>query len=112
MSMRASSVAIVALVALLASAAWAQEEAAFRDRAHAPGPALGAAFANVVYMPVRLGLSILWAEVGGVTGLMTAGNRHAAEDVWEMFDGSAILTPGMMQGTETFRFGTMEFGAR
>ena len=112
MSMWARSVVAFVLVMVLAGAASAQEAEAFRDREPAPGPALGAAFANVVFMPVRLGVSIVGAELGGFTGFMTAGNRQAAGDVWALFDGQSILTPEILQGKENFRFGSLEFGAR
>jgi len=97
---------------LVAGATWAQEAEAFRDRQRAPGAALGAAFANLVFMPVRVSISVIGAELGGFTGFMTAGNRHAAEDVWALVDGHQILTPEVLQGKENFRFGSLEFGPR
>jgi len=79
-----------------------------------PGAALTAAFGNLVFLPVRLGLTIFGGLLGGFTGFMTAGNYEAADDVWNLFEGQNILTPDIVDGKEALRFGNLEFssGAR
>lgn len=100
----------VLLAALCAGGAGAQGAA--EERVPAPGASLAAAFANIVFFPVRLGITIIGAELGGFTGLMTAGDEEAAEDVWHLFRGQNVLTPEIMQGDEALRFGDFEFRSR
>jgi hypothetical protein len=99
--------AAVGLVALLAGAAPAQMEAPVAREPH-PGAALLAAFANIVFTPVRVAVTAVGAELGGVTGLLTAGNEKAANDVWGLFRGQNVLQPEVLQGREPLRFGTYE----
>jgi len=78
-----------------------------RDRK--PGYALAAAAMNVLYVPVRLTLTVIGAELSGVTGLLTAGNQEAAGDVASVFDGAQFLTPEHVEGSEPLRFGPPAF---
>ena len=63
-----------------------------------------AATLNVVYMPVRLGFTIVGAWLAGITGFLTAGDEDAALAVGDALDGSATITPGMLTGEEHIRF--------
>jgi len=98
----------VMFAVLSAGAARAQSEPAELRKA-APGSALGAAVANVLFVPVRLGISVVAGELGGFTGLMTAGDENAVADVWSLFKGQAFLTPRFMAGEEPMYFGSLEF---
>ena len=76
-----------------------------------PGSAALAAAGNVVFMPVRLVLTTIGAELGGLTGWLTAGNVDAAHDIWRLppFDGQTYLQPDMMYGEEPLQVGDLEF---
>ena len=104
------AIAIVAVAALCASAA-AADELFPREEERAPGAALAAAVGNIVFLPVRMAITAVGGELGGVTGFMTAGNYDAADDVWDVFRGQNILTPEIVQGKEALRFGYLEFNA-
>ncbi|MGD9763514.1 MAG: hypothetical protein AB7V27_07365 [Candidatus Binatia bacterium] len=69
-----------------------------------PGTALGAAALNVVYVPVRLVVTLGGGFLGGLTGFLTGGDEHAASDVHGLVDGSQVITPKMLEGREQFRF--------
>ena len=75
-----------------------------------PGAALGAAGINIVYTPVRVALSTVWALVSGTTGWLVGGNEAATQDVWELATGPAYVTPNMLAGRERFHFGRWESG--
>lgn len=92
---------------LAAGPAVAADEPAAIERT--PGAALAAAAANIVFVPVRLALTVAGAELGGVTGFLTAGNQRAAEDVWWLFRGQSHLTPEFVRGEEPLQVGAMEF---
>lgn len=73
--------------------------------AQAAGMSLLAAVTNVVYFPVRLGVTICTAGVGGLTGWLTGGNYGAARSVWSSTDGQPYITPAVLEGRERLRFG-------
>ncbi len=98
----------IGLVALLAGAASAEMGAPTVREPH-PGAALLAAFANTVFTPVRVAVTAVGAELGGVTGLLTAGNENAANDVWGLFGGQNVLQPEVLRGKEPLRFGAYEY---
>jgi hypothetical protein len=79
------------------------------ERHPLPGASLTAAAANLFYVPVRFAVTLVSAELGGLTGFLTGGNKHAAEDVWGVFEGQAILTRDAVQGIEPVRFGNLEY---
>jgi len=103
MTVIAKSVAAGALALLLASAAAAQEPAPI-VRTHNPGLAVGAALLDVVYLPMRLGLTTVGGMLGGFVGFITLGDKAAAESIWAITDGSQIITPEMLDGTERFHW--------
>lgn len=74
-----------------------------------PGSAALAAVGNIIFMPVRVAVTAVGAELGGLTGWLTAGNRDAAHDIWGLFDGQQYLQPDMMYGQEPLEFGQYEF---
>jgi hypothetical protein len=79
------------------------------DRTPLPGPSLVAATTNILYMPARLAVSIVSAELGGATGFLLAGDADAASDVWGVFEGQSILTQDIVQGKERLRLGYYEY---
>jgi hypothetical protein len=82
-----------------------------QSRAPHPGAAALAAAGNIVFMPVRFVLTTIGAELGGLTGWLTAGNVNAARDIWRLppFDGQTYLQPDMMYGEEPLQVGELEF---
>lgn len=90
---------VVAVSALLSTNVSATET---MPEAHepAPGAALAAAVLNVVFMPLRLAVTVVFAELGGVTGLLNGGDQQAAKDVWNLVGGRNFLTPAFVQGKE------------
>jgi hypothetical protein len=92
-------VVVVVLVALVGAQSATAEEL---TEAHtpAPGAAIGAAVLNVVFVPLRLAVTVLFAELGGITGLLNGGDEQAAKDVWGMVGGRNFLTPAFIQGKE------------
>ncbi len=86
--------------------------AARADRTPEPGAAFGAAAANLVYVPVRFAVSVTGAILTGLTGWLTGGNRHAADDTWNLCRGQAFLTPDILEGREPLRFGPWDTGGR
>jgi len=91
------------LVALSANAR--AEQMVTQVREPDPGAAISAAVWNIFYMPVRFVVTIVGAEVGGLTGFLTAGNLQAAQDVWGVFDGQGVISPEIVRGEEPIRFG-------
>ena len=87
------------------------ESGPVQPREYRPGSAALAATANIVFMPVRVVLAAVGAELGGMVGWLTAGNEYAAEDIWHLppFDGQMYLQPDMMNGEEPLDFGAYSF---
>lgn len=111
------SVGTVVLGVLLGSMAVAQEsvpaapepapvspEAAPIVRTHDPVLATCAAMIDLVYLPLRLATTAVGGILGGVVGFITLGDKAAAESIWELTDGSQIVTPEMLEGVEPFHW--------
>ena len=98
-----SAIIGVLLAALVRSAALAQEPAPI-VRTHNPRLVGTAVLINIVYVPVRLMLTAAGAFLGGFAGFITFGDRAAAESMWGLTDGSMVVTPEMLEGTERFHF--------
>ena len=92
-------VVVVVLSVALAGNAFAIEEPTER-RKPAPGAALAAAALNLVFMPMRVALTVVFAELGGLTGFLTGGNRDAASDIWNLVGGGNYITPEFIEGKE------------
>lgn len=97
----------VCLVVTTTSAAFAAEANPIRERK--PMSALAAAGLNIFYFPVRFAFTIVGAEIAGLTGFLTAGSTEAAGDVASLFDGTQVITPEIVDGTEPLRFGPPQF---
>lgn len=107
--MRRMTCAGIALVALLLAGSADAQLQPVQRREPAPGAAALAAAGNVVFMPVRLATFTVGGALGGLTGWLTAGNEHAAHDIWGLFDGQGYLQPAMMSGKEPLEIGELEF---
>jgi hypothetical protein len=68
------------------------------------GAIAGAIAINVVYVPVRFPFTVVGAALGGIEGLISAGNEGAARDIWGLTDGSQIITPAMLEGRQRWTF--------
>jgi hypothetical protein len=98
------AMAAALMVILLAGAARAQNHQDPNDEGHErdPGAAVGAALINIVYMPLRIVTTFLGAEFAGFVGFMTGGDVRAANDTFDLVNGSQIVTPDMLDGKEPF----------
>jgi len=74
--------------------------------AQAGGISLAAAAINVFYFPVRFAVTLVTAEVGGLTGWLTGGDTASARSVWGLTDGQAYIKPAILEGRERLRFGS------
>ena len=70
------------------------------------GISLASAASNVGYFPVRLAVTLVTGVVGGLSGWLNGGDQPAANAVWNSTDGQAYVSPAMLTGRETFRFGS------
>ena len=103
--MKAMHSAMVAvLLATLVHTASLAQEAAPVVRTHNPRLVITAMLINIVYVPVRFALTGVGAVLGGFAGFITFGDRAAAESMWGLTDGSMVITPEMLEGTEQFHF--------
>jgi hypothetical protein len=100
--------AALAAIMLTAATASAQLQP-LEHREPRPGSAALAALGNVLFVPVRVAVTTVGAGLGGLTGWLTAGNRHAAHDVWGLFDGQQYLQPEMLYGDEVLEMGHLQF---
>jgi hypothetical protein len=80
----------------------------WQGRAPNVGTSLLAALSNIFYFPLRFTVTVVTAEVGGLTGWMTGGDVTAAQAVWRSTDGQAYITPGVIEGRERLRFGRLQ----
>lgn len=98
----ALSVATVTTLVLTSGSARAEDV----DRAAGDaGLGMATVFANVFYMPVKIG----YAAVGGVTGglgyVVTGGNKEVAQRVWvNSLGGDYVLSREMVAGDEPIEF--------
>jgi hypothetical protein len=104
MRMFRTTVAAVAVTALLAGSALGANDQLTEARRAEPGLALAAALINVVYLPLRLAVTAAGGVLGGVTGFLTAGNSKAAQDVFGLTDGTQVITPDILDGSKPFHF--------
>jgi hypothetical protein len=92
----------MSLLCLLTLRAHAEDQLRYHEPA--PGAAVGAAFINVVQVPLRLVATTAVACLGGFTGFMLGGDRQSAWDVWNLGGGDQVITPEMLQRRQAYRF--------
>lgn len=68
------------------------------------GAIAGAVALNLVYVPVRFAVTVVGALLGGLEGLMSAGDQGAAQTIWRLTDGSQVITPAMLDGRQPWTF--------
>ena len=93
---------VTSLLCLLALRAHAEDQLRYHEPA--PGAAVGAAFLNVVQVPLRLVATTGVGILGGFTGFMLGGDRQSAWDVWNLGGGDQVVTPEMLQRRQGYRF--------
>ncbi|TFH25256.1 MAG: hypothetical protein E4H03_01290 [Myxococcales bacterium] len=103
LTIKAGIAACGAAAVLLAGTACADDVERATDDA---GLGMATVFANVFYMPVKLG----YAAVGGLTGglgyVVTGGNKDVAQRVWvHSLGGDYVLSREMVAGDEPIEFG-------
>jgi hypothetical protein len=68
------------------------------------GAVLGSFAINLVYVPVRFAITVVGGVLGGLEGVMSAGDTHAAEKIWQLTNGSQVITPEMLEGRQQWTF--------
>ena len=77
------------------------------------GLAVGAAGANLLYIPAKVITAIGGLALGGMTGLLTGGDTRAAYAVWvPAASGTFLLTPSNLDGTEPIEFFGSDYADR
>jgi len=92
------------VTALVASGAYAADDDFTPPREPQPRAALTATLMNALFLPIRFPVTVVGAWTAGLTGFLTAGNQHAADDVFGLVDGSQFITPAMLEKREPFRW--------
>jgi len=92
------------VTALVASGAYAADDDFTPPREPQPRAALTATLMNALFLPIRFPVTVVGAWTAGLTGFLTAGNQHAADDVFGLVDGSQFITPAMLEQREPFRW--------
>lgn len=77
------------------------------------GFALGAAAANIVYVPTKATVAVLGLAVGALCGLVTGGDTRAAYAIWvPAAGGTYILTPAHLEGVRPLEFFGSDYADR
>lgn len=101
--------AMVVLATLLASGVRAADDVLVGEAGEArtpdPRTALTAALLNVLFLPVRLPLTVVGAGLAGLTGFLTLGGTHAANDVFGLVDGTQVIDEKVLDGRRRFTIG-------
>lgn len=64
---------------------------------------LAAPLLSAVYFPIKLGIGVAGAVLGGTSGFLTGGNERAAEGIWRpMTGGTYFITPETLEGERRF----------
>src|SRR5690349_17803489 len=98
---RLQQLAMATAVALaMAGSAQAQDYEPVRE----PQPRVGlsAMVINAFFVPLRFPVTVAGAALAGATGWLTAGNRHAADDVFGLVDGTQVITPEIIEDRARF----------
>jgi hypothetical protein len=107
--------AVVLVATMLANGARAVDlssDTETREREPNPGAALAAVALNIVFLPVRLPLTVLGAFFAGFTGFMTFGGKYAADDVFGFVDGTQVIDEHVIEGRERFCIGRYDCPTR
>jgi hypothetical protein len=64
---------------------------------------------SAVHFPVKFGVSVAGAFLGGVSGFLTGGDDRAAEGIWHpTVGGTYFITPATLEGER--RFSPFDYG--
>src|SRR3989304_5337926 len=76
-----------------------------RDSGGEFGRGLASVGLSLIYTPFRLVYGLVGAELGGIAGWTTGGDRRASRALWRpTLDGDYYIRAGHLDGTEPFRF--------
>jgi hypothetical protein len=69
------------------------------------GMAIGAAAANLLYLPAKATVATLGLAVGALAGVLTGGDSRSAYAIWvPAASGTYLLRPANLDGTEPIEF--------
>jgi len=95
----------VTLGMVLATSLQTRSAGAAHTQAGGAGLALGAAAANLIYLPVKTVVAVGGLGLGALTGLLTGGDVRAAYALWvPTTGGTFLLTPAHFDGTRSIEF--------
>jgi len=95
----------VTLGLVLATILQARPAGATHSQVGEAGLALGAAAANLIYLPVKTVVAVGGLGLGALTGLLTGGDVRAAYALWvPTTGGTFLLTPAHFDGTRSIEF--------
>ena len=95
----------VTLGLVLATTLQARPAGAVHTQAGEAGLALGAAAANLIYLPAKTVVAVGGLGLGALTGLFTGGDVRAAYALWvPATGGTFLLTPAHFDGTRSIEF--------
>ena len=93
-----------AVVGILVGATSVRADDVDRARDDA-GLGMATVFANVFYMPVKVGYAAIGGITGGVGYILTGGNKDVAQGVWvRTLGGDYVLSREMVAGEESIHF--------
>lgn len=91
-----------AVTLMIGGSAHAQGQDFEPAREPRPRVGLSAMVINAFFVPVRFPVTVAGAALAGATGWLTAGNRHAADDIFGLFDGTQVITNDVIEKREPF----------
>ena len=104
---------VLTVVFALVLALDGQPALATHSQAGEAGLAVGAAAANLLYLPAKTLVAIGGLGVGALTGLLTGGDIRAAYAVWvPAAGGTFMLTPAHFEGTRPIEFFGSDYADR
>lgn len=92
----------MALALLAGGTAYAQGQDFEPLREPQPRVGLSAMVINAFFVPLRFPVTVVGAALAGATGWLTAGNRHAADDVFGLVDGTQVITTDIIENRARF----------
>ncbi|MGE0823897.1 MAG: hypothetical protein AB7G75_36805 [Candidatus Binatia bacterium] len=92
----------IAVVGMLVpTLGWAQPQGKSMSGEYAKG--VLSPLLSVVYFPIKFGVGVTGAVLGGVSGFLTGGNERAAEGIWRpMTGGTYFITPEVIDRERPF----------
>jgi hypothetical protein len=109
-----SVMAVVVFVGLVATGPLSGRAEVRPDtQAERAGLALGAAAANIFYLPAKSVVAVVGLAAGGLIGVLTGGNQGAAYAVMvPMASGTFLLQPQHLDGSKPIDFFGVDYADR